>query len=68
MLRELINWLRGIDPLEEETWRLIKLKGTLPLAEWLELAEAHYNLLAKKLDQDNSRIQILLRSMSDGQW
>ncbi|KKK55226.1 hypothetical protein LCGC14_3076700 [marine sediment metagenome] len=68
MLHRLINWLRGIDPLEEETWRIIRLKGTMPLREWLELAEAHYTLLTKRLEREKNQIQVLLGSMSDGQW
>jgi len=65
MLRRLLNWLKGIDPLEEETWRIIGLKETMPRSEWLTLANPHYNLLLARLRQDNDHTQSLLRKMED---
>ena len=52
MLHKLVNWLRGIDPLEEETWRLIELKKTMPASEWLDLANPHYDILVARLYQE----------------
>ena len=66
MLRKLINWLLGIDHLEEETWRIIDLKRTMPRTEWLALANPHYRLLIERMQWDNDRAQNLLREMYDG--
>ena len=52
MLHRLINWLRGIDPIEEETWRLIALRPTMSASEWLALAEPHYGMLVARLRPD----------------
>ena len=47
MIRSILNWLRGIDPIEEETWRLLELRGTMSASEWLTLAEPHYEVLLR---------------------
>ncbi len=49
MLHKLVNWLRGIGPLEEETWRLIELRKAMSASEWLKLASPHYDLLVEQL-------------------
>ena len=53
MLRALFNWLRGIDPLEEETERILALRGTMSASKWLELAEPHYDRLVARLEEDD---------------
>ncbi len=65
MLHRLVNWLRGVDSLEEETWRIIKLKGTMPRSEWLKLANPHYNRLLARMRRDNDRVQNLLSKLWD---
>ncbi len=49
LLGAIVSWIRGVDPIEEETERLIDLRGTMSASEWLDLAEPHYEMLVSRL-------------------